>query len=220
MKRHALNFRILYQFAFSLLIIAALTTQFIYGGLAAGFTFPYIALFISYFTILSNILVAIALAGEASASLNQRPLSGRFEWMRGFAVFCIIATGITYTFFPHAPGGAMLQIDNSLSWANTVFHHIMPIVAALDWILFPPKRVVRWISVVYWILLTAVYAIYVEVLGAMSGVYPYFFLDPTKLGGYAGVSRAALGFIPFFLVFGVGIVLANKLRVGFKKSKG
>jgi hypothetical protein len=218
MKVYILNFRTIYQFGFSMLIIAALTTQFIYGGFVDGFNLPYIALFISYFTILSNILVAVVLSAEASASLERKRLSVRFDWLRGFAVFCIIATGVTYSFFSHAPGAATLQMDNSLSWANQVFHHVMPIVMALDWILFPPKHVVKWMYIVYWLLFTALYAVYVELLGLATGEYPYFFLDPTKIHGYTGVARAALAFIPFFLVFGVVIVIANKLRTArFKK---
>lgn len=215
MKRFILNFRTIYQFGFSLLIIAALLTQFIYGGLQGGFTFPYIALFISYFTILSNILVAFVLCVEAKASLRGTELSARMEWLRGFAVFCMVATGITYTFFLRGPAGA-IHIENALPWANEIFHHVMPIVVFLDWLLFPPKRNVRWFSILYWIILTAFYALFVEALGFFSHAYPYFFLNP-NFRGYTGVLFGSAGFIPFFLVFGLVIVLANKIRMMFRK---
>lgn len=219
MKRYILNFRTFYQFSFAVLIIAALVTQFIHGSFSGGFTIGYIGLFISYFTILSNILVAAVLTKEASASLRRVPVSIRFDWIRAFSVFCIVTTGIIYSFFPHAPGGMMLQIPDALPWANLVFHRIMPIAIALDWLFYPPKHVVRWVSVIYWLLLTAVYAGYTQLLGLWSGVYPYFFLDPTKLHGYSGVLHACVAFIPFLLVIGGVIVLANKLRtIRFKKN--
>ncbi len=211
MKRSMLTFRTAYQFGFALLIVAAITTQFIYGSFAGGFTIAYIGLFISYFTILSNILVATVLTKEASMSLKRARAYAQFDWLRGFAVFCIITTGIIYTFFLRGPA-AMMQIDNALPWVNLVFHRIMPVAMALDWILFPPKHAVRWTSIIYWLLLTAVYAGYTQVLGLWSGVYPYFFLDPARLHGYSGVLRACIAFIPFLLVIGGVVVLANKLR--------
>ncbi|MDB5237599.1 MAG: putative Integral rane protein [Parcubacteria group bacterium] len=219
MKRLIFSFRTAYQFGFALLIVAALTTQFIYGGFIDGFTLSYIGLFISYFTILSNILVAIVLYVEAEASLKRKSISARFEWVRGFTVFCILTTGIVYTFFLRGPGGTMLKIDNSLSWANLVFHHVMPIVIAADWLLFPPKRTVRWVSILYWIGLTTLYAFYVLALGLWSGAYPYFFLDPTRPEGYSGVLHGCIAFIPFLLVIGGVIVLANKIRIGLSSSR-
>ena len=212
MKRRTLSVHTSYQFGFAVLIITALASQFIYGGIAAGgFTLGYIALFFSYFTILSNIFVAIVLYKGAQAGLKKKKLPSRIEWLRGFAVFCIATTGIIYTFFLRGPAG-FTHVENVLPWTNLVFHSIMPVVMALDWVFFPPKHVVRWTAIIYWIMLAAVYALYAEALGRVSDIYPYFFLDPTKLNGYAGVARACVSFIPFLLVIGGIIVLANKIR--------
>lgn len=215
MRTSLLRLRTLYQLGFAVLIVAALATQFIHGIIAGdGLTFAYVGLFVSYFTILSNILVAIVLCLEARADLQGRELSVCFERLRAFATFCIITTGITYTFFLRGPGiQGMLQ--DSIPWINEVFHHVMPIAMTLDWLFFPTTRPILWRSIPIWIGLTAIYALWVEFMGTFTSSYPYFFLDPVRLHGYAGVSRAALGFVPFFLVFGVVVVLLNRLRLRF-----
>jgi hypothetical protein len=219
MARSALRYRTLYQSAFSILIIAALVIQFGYGALVAdGFTFKYIALFFSYFTILSNILIAFVLSFEAYAGMRGKKLSPAFEWVRSFAVFCIITTGVIYSFFLHGPG-AVNQMANALPWTNQVFHHVMPAVMVADWLLFPPRRRVRWVSIIYWITLMVIYAGAVEVLGHFSHEYPYFFLDPADLHGYKGVLRACIAFIPFLAVFGAAVVLLNKLSLFLKRKK-
>ncbi|MDB5195331.1 MAG: putative rane protein [Parcubacteria group bacterium] len=215
MKQHVLRFRTLYQFGFALLIVAALVIQFAYGIIVAGgITLAYVGLFASYFTILSNILVAVVLCAEARADLMGHELSPRFERLRGLATFCIIATGVTYTLFLRGPGHQG-TLQDSIPWINSVFHYVMPIVMAIDWVAFPTKKPVRWWAVLVWIAVTAFYLLYVELLGVFTHSYPYFFVDPTRLQGYAGVARAALGFIPFFLVFGAVVVLANRIRLRY-----
>ncbi|KND50058.1 MAG: Integral membrane protein [Parcubacteria bacterium C7867-008] len=211
-----IKFRSIYQFLFATLITVALVAQFTYGASVGGFTTQYVGLFFSYFTILSNILVALVLSAEAFATVRNGAFSKRFEWVRGFSVFCIVATGVTYTFFLRGPG-AMDHIAYALPWANMLFHQIIPIVVAIDWIVFPPKNNVRWFSILYWIMLTAVYAAVVQILGLYTGTYPYFFLDPVRLGSYERMLHACAAFVPFFLVFGVVIVLANKICVRFRR---
>jgi hypothetical protein len=209
MRRPSYRFRTIYQFGFSLLITVALIVQFIYGVFeSSGMSSAYIALFFSYFTILSNIFVAIVLFDEAQAS---------FDRARATAVFCILTTGVIHGLFLRGPA---LQdvIANSIPWVNDVFHYIMPVVMGLDWILFPPQSKVKWISILKWILVTLIYLVYAEILGYFTNIYPYFFVDPTRLGGYLGVLRACIGFVPFFAIIGAVIVVSNRLRLLVKKK--
>jgi hypothetical protein len=206
------HFRSWYQVVFSILIVLALVMQFIYGVMVEkSHWVMYVGDFLSYFTILSNIFVAVVLSMEASASVRGVELSDRFHRMRGAAVFCIITTGVVYTFFLRGPGGQG-EVQDSIPWINAVFHYIMPVAMTLDWVVFPPKRRVPWVSILRWIGLTLVYLIYVLLLGLVTKTYPYFFLDPTTFHGYSGVARASLAFIPFFLVFGTAVVLLSKIR--------
>ncbi len=175
----------------------------------------YVVPFFTYFTILSNILVAVVLFTEARAIFMSKPLPKRLDRARGTAVFCIVVTGVVYALFLRGPGG-MGAVPDSIPWINAIFHYIMPSVMFLDWLLFPTKKPAPWYSILKWILITVVYFIYVELVGFFTKAYPYFFLDPTKLHGYLNVTRASLTFIPFFAVFGFVIVLVNHLRIGIE----
>jgi hypothetical protein len=172
----------------------------------------YVGLFITYFTIISNVLVASVLSWEAYAGLRGKEVGQGFERIRALATFCIITTGVTYAFFLRGPGGEG-AVQDSIPWINIVFHYIVPLVMTFDWIAFPTKRPTHWHSIVWWIAFTILYLFYVEVLGLLTHTYPYFFLDPTKLGGYRGVLGASVGFVPYFLVFGAAVVFSNHLRL-------
>jgi hypothetical protein len=198
------------ELGFSALISAALVIQFFYGICVSGLTSGYIVQFFTYFTILSNILVAVVLYTEGSTKLQDKSLPSRFEKARGTAVFCIITTGIIYSLFLRGPGGQG-AVRDSIPWINTVFHYIMPAVMALDWVIFPTKQPARWISIIKWIVITVIYFIYVEILGFFTGTYPYFFLDPKTFHGYLDVLRGSLLFIPFFVVFGSLVIGANRI---------
>jgi hypothetical protein len=213
--KHFFHFRTAYQLGFSLLIVLALVIQFAYGITTDPVNcLHFIANFFSYFTILSNIFVAVILSMEASISMRGAQFSPRFTRARAAAVFCILTTGIIYSFFLRGPGGQG-QVQDSIPWINAVFHYIMPVAMTLDWTLFPPKTRVPWIWILRWIGLTLIYLIYVELLGLLTKTYPYFFVDPTTLHGYGGVARASLAFVPFFVVFGAATVLLSKVRPAF-----
>src|SRR5439155_494285 len=151
------QFRTLYQLIFALAIVLALIIQFVNGVIATGaLTLSYVGLFISYFTILSNILVAVVLCAEAYADSRGTEVSPRFNALRGLATFCIIATGITYTFFLRGPAAEGV-LQNSIPWINDIFHHVMPIVMTFDWVAFPVRTPVKWRSILGWIGFSAVY---------------------------------------------------------------
>ena len=216
MSKIVVRFRSIYQLLFAVLISAALIIQFAYGiFIAHGLSVSYVVVYITFFTILSNILVAGVLITEARASIRGTKLSDRFQRVRGLAVFCIIVTGIIYSFFLRGPGGQG-AVQDSIPWINSVFHYIMPVVMTLDWVLFPAHIKISWYSILRWVAVTFVYLIYVEVLGFFSGAYPYFFLDPGKLHGYLGVLRACLFFIPFFVVIAAVVIFINRLRLRFR----
>jgi hypothetical protein len=198
--------RITYEIIFSVAIFIAIVIQYSYGLFhKTESVFNYTEQFFSYFTILSNMFVAVVFAIDASLLLRRKVYSFRFDSIRGAAVFCIITTGLTYSLFLHGPGSHG-QVPYSIGWVNEIFHHIVPLVAALDWLFFPPKNRMNWSTLFAWIGLTMIYAVLVELAGTMTHTYPYFFLNPELFRGYAGIFRASAGFLPFFLVFSLLVI--------------
>ncbi len=204
--------RSLFQLAISVLILITLTVQFIYGLSFVVSLSTYILELLTYFTILSNIFVAVVFCVEGVNGLRGKHTSPRFETLRGAAVFCILTTGIVHTFFLRGPALGMHQtvIENSFPWINDVFHMIVPSLVTLDWIIFPPKHRINWSTIFSWIGITLVYLFFVEIAGLFLKAYPYFFLDPTLFRGYRGVLFGSVAFLPFFFAFGIFLIgIAN-----------
>jgi hypothetical protein len=220
-----MNSRILYirsiaLLALSALIVVSLCIQFTYGlELAMSSAGSYIEQFFSFFTVLSTIFVATVFFLEGKRTLRGGNMSSSFESVRGAAIFCILTTGIIYNFFPKGPGGHGGQVVDSIHVLNTLFHYIVPTIAVLDWIAFPPKNRITWSTLFSWFGLTIIYLILVELGGLLSKTYPYFFLDPTMFRGYSGVLFASASFLPFFLVFAVLVIGSANFQRRFRGYK-
>ncbi len=214
--RPFLSLRVIYRALLGIIIFATLLIQFVYGFSAAPNIGVYVEQFFSYFTILTNLFVATLFLYEAATPNKTHSTS--FESLRGAAVFCAVLTGVTYALFLKGPHG-MGEIAYSVSWINIVFHYLMPAAVFLEWLLFPPVYRMNWSTLFTWIGITIPYAVLVELGGLYSHVYPYFFLDPVRLGGYAHVFRASAGWLPFFLVFGVAIIGSANLQEWIRTRK-
>jgi hypothetical protein len=207
--------RITYELFFSFAIVASLVIQYTYGFFhTSQSALDYTEQFFSFFTVLSNIFVAVIFAIDAHFLLQGKGCGSKFDSVRGAAIFCIIATGITYSLFLRGPGN---QVEYSIPFINQIFHHYVPVVAALDWLFFPPKNRMNWSTLFTWIGITLIYLVLVEFAGMLTHTYPYFFLDPEKFRGYRGILLGSAGFLPFFLVFATFVIGSSKSQHHVRK---
>lgn len=207
-KQKTSNFARSYRLVFGLLVLVAIVYQLIYSSAKVDFS---LANFFSYFTIQSNIIAAlvfIKLALKPGLASNSRMV-----WLRGAAALYMVTTGTVYELIL-APAEANLQL--TLPWVNTVLHQLMPIVAFVDWCLYPAKlSLAKFKAVGLWLLYPLVYVAYTLVRGYHTGWYPYPFLNP-GVQGYSGVARWCL-----VIAIGIGLVgLALASIAQFRYSRG
>jgi hypothetical protein len=129
--------------------------------------------FLSYFTVQSNILLAVTLV-----ALAIRPPLARhvpFLTMRGMATLAIIVTGLVYAVLL-APASA--DVDVSLRAVDFVVHTLAPIVGLVDWLVDPPRPRPPLATVMSWLAFPILWLVYTLTRGALTGWYPYPFLDP------------------------------------------
>lgn len=134
--------------------------------------------FLSYFTILTNILVALCFT---TPWLWPGSRWGRFFCRPG----TLTATGVYISFvglgysllLRHIwnPQGLQLFVDEAL-------HTAVPVIFILYWLIFTPKEALHWGDVFPWLIYPLVYLGYTLVRGAVSGEYPYYFIDAGELG--------------------------------------
>ena len=161
--------------------------------------------FFSYFTILSNILVALALTVPAMA-----PDSGPGRWLqtegvRAAVAMYIVVVGVVYHFL-------LAPTWNPQGWAlvgNNLLHYVMPAAFVVDWLVFTPKGRLRWVDPAKWLVPVLIYGGWTLLHGELSGWWPYWFTDVDKLGlGKVMVHFA--GLLVFFLIVGLIVVAIDR----------
>lgn len=198
--------------------------------------------FFSFFTILTNILVAGCCtvlwlrpgargngAGSAANQLNGptnvyvdgsggnagRPGGGR--WLAFFSkpatltavTVYITIVGLVYNILLRLlwePQGLQLWVDESL-------HTVIPSLYILFWLLFVPKGGLQWSAIPAWLIYPIVYTFFIMLRGALSGFYPYPFIDLNKIATHEVFINAGAVLIGF-LVLSLVLVGIGKLRGG------
>ncbi|MEO7586686.1 MAG: Pr6Pr family membrane protein [Arachnia sp.] len=130
---------------------------------------------VSYFTIQSNVLVAVA-----AATLVRRPDRDGPIWrvLRIDAVLGITLTGLIH-FFLLRP---LLDLHGLNAVADTGLHLVVPALALIGWLAFGPRPRLT-VTVVLWSLVWPVAWLGLTLLaGVVTGWYPYPFLDVAAHG--------------------------------------
>ncbi|HMN87255.1 MAG TPA: Pr6Pr family membrane protein [Bauldia sp.] len=153
--------------------------------------------FLSYFTTLSNILVALTLTVAALA-----PGSGPGRFLLRPSVAMATAVYITVTGFTYYL--ILAKLYDLHGWTlvlNHLLHYVMPPAYVVFWLAFVRKGTLH-LPAVGWMLVPPLgYAAYTLVHGPFSGFYPYPFVDVTKIG-YVHVLANIGKFIVLFSLFG------------------
>jgi hypothetical protein len=169
--------------------------------------------FSSYFSDLSNVLVALAmtlpwLAPDAIlARFFTRPS------VRTAILAYIIIVAVIYHFL-------LAKLWNPQGWelvADTIEHIVAPALYIIDWVLFVPKGTMKFKSAFIWLVFPFAYAVYSLIHGAITGFYPYPFIDVSKLGYDKVFANMAV----LILVFaGLGLLLISVDRwLGRRREK-
>ncbi len=165
------------NFLFSIFILECFTlaTQFYLSNnnTTVSITESIIRYF-SYFTILTNILVAFC-----TGFLLLKPSSffSKQSTQTAIAIYIFIV-GLIYNVilrFTWHPQGLSKIIDELL-------HVVNPVLYIIYWVLFSNKQKLKWKNIFSWLIYPLVYIIYVLIRGESSGFYPYPFLEVNRLG--------------------------------------
>lgn len=161
--------------------------------------------FFSYFTILSNILAALALTAPVVAPNSRLGRWSASEGVRAAVAMFIVVVGVVYHFLLAgiwAPQGWSLL-------ANNLLHYVMPAAFVVDWLAFTPKGRLRWADPAKWLIPVLIYGGWTLLHGKLSGWWPYWFTDVDKLG-LGKVMLYFAGLLVFFLIVGLIVVAIDR----------
>ena len=163
--------------------------------------------FFSFYTILTNILVAFCFT---VLLLKPNSRSGIFFSQPGVltaTTIYIFVVGLIYNLI-------LRQIWSPVGLqrlADEILHVVTPLLFILYWCFFAPKDGLGWKNAFPWLLYPFVYAVLVLFRGALSGFYPYPFVDANILG-FKNVILNSFGlFIGFFIISLLFIAIAKAM---------
>lgn len=162
---------------------------------------------LSYFTNLSNLIVAIVLT-----MLARKPDRGGPVWqaVRMDSLVMISITGLIYAIVL-APDAQVEGLDIIV---NSIKHYIVPVMTVFLWLLVGPRRQLTFVSIFTALVIPIAWAGYTLVRGEFISAYPYGFLNVLDLGltsvliNIAGV--AALGVVLGLLFWAVDRLLGRR----------
>lgn len=158
--------------------------------------------FLSFFTILTNTLVALLFTGRLlHIKITQK--AGKLTAVTSY----ILIVGIVYQFFLRH-----LWSPTGLQWAvDELLHTLIPVLVTVYWYLFEEKSGIHYKQIPGWLIYPFVYFSYLLLRGALSHDYPYPFIDVSKLGVPKVLMNAMLILILFVVIQVALLVVRRRL---------
>jgi hypothetical protein len=154
-----------------------------------------------YFTVLTNLLVALVASVWLARGVEQAHNSGM---LAACAVY-ICVVGLIYSLLLRsiwAPTGLQKLADELL-------HDVVPAGYVLWWLGFAPKARRPWRATLLWLAYPLAYIAFSTARGLVTGRYPYPFADIGQLGILA-VARNAVLMLGLFALLGLGAIAVER----------
>jgi hypothetical protein len=203
---------LIYRAVFALLAWFALTGYFNQMVLvrAGGGTFAAgLVSFLSYFTIQTNLLVAVwwTVAVLPGSSMIK-------EWAARPVIRGALTVYISITFIAYAVLLANTWDPQGWAWVRSIItHYLVPLAFVLDWLLFGPHGRSQWRFVLHWLTYPLAYFIFAMLNGTLTGNFLYPFFDVAALGiGQVAVQTLML-LILFMLLASLLIGLDRRFSI-------
>jgi hypothetical protein len=162
--------------------------------------------FCSFFTVVTNTLVAVAL----SCAVIDRHSAG-YRFFRSPVVSAGITTSIVLVSLAYNLLLRHLWTPEGWQWiADELLHDIMPLLFSGYWLFLVPKGLLEPRHVLMWMLYPVVYFGYLLLRGHIFGDYLYPFLNIGTLG-MANALTNAFGVLAGFLGVGMVVVMIDRV---------
>ncbi|GAA2907814.1 hypothetical protein JOD62_001275 [Microbacterium keratanolyticum] len=178
--------------------------------------------FLSFFTIESNILGALALVIAAIWALSAgRRADVEPRWLgvliASTATYMIV-TGVVYNVLLR---GIELPQGQTVAWANEILHVVGPLILLAEVLFAPQRRRLGWGTLgvivafpIVWCAYTLIRANFI--IAPATGLpywYPYPFLNPHNFdAGYGVVALYIIGIAAAIIAIGAGVVWVSRKR--------
>ena len=162
--------------------------------------------FFSFFTILTNILVALFFTAKISNSFSRKiSIFNQKNSLIAVTTFIVIV-GFVYQVILRgswSPKGMQRVLDELL-------HTIIPLLVLIYWFMYSPKERSKFSQLIIWLLYPLIYLILVLIRGKFSNYFPYPFLNFPEIGTSQTVINCIVVLLLILAVMGILIFIQNK----------
>lgn len=175
--------------------------------------------FYIYFTNLSNYFCIGIMVAQLVRTI-KRDSDGLCELppvLKLASLVAILVTFLIFNFLIAREDGR--DPMRNFSAMSIILHIVLPVLYLADWVLFHEKSKMKWFTPIPALFFPAAYIVYVIIHAAIRGfdskllgfvgsnplIYPYFFLNPEKLG--------VLGVLRWCVILGIAFALLGYLFV-------
>lgn len=156
--------------------------------------------YFSYFTIQTMLANLVALTAAGLFRLRSGTDTVLLTTVRKTLFAYAVVTGLVYNLLlrglPDEPG----EFVSDIRFPNEILHVVIPVYLVLDWILTPHHTRVPWSGLWIGLVYPIVWVSFSLSRGAITGWYPYDFLDPRGPAGWTGVITHVAGIAALLLV--------------------
>jgi hypothetical protein len=161
--------------------------------------------FFSYFTVLSNLLVALCLTSVLVSPSSRLGLFFSKITVQSALALYIFIVGLVYNLVLRG-----IVTLTGLDWVvDNILHVVVPVLYVIYWLVFTPKAVLKYKDGIPWVLFPIVYLVYSMIRGSITHWYPYPFLN-ADVHGYGKVAVNIVVMVAAFFVVGLLLIAVNR----------
>lgn len=190
-----------------LIVLAALITQ-ITDQIAVGRFEP--TEYFAFFTIQTAMINIVVLITGGIMALRLERDTQLYTAIRASVFAYAIVTGVVYNLL-------LRDVPNDDGyvgpvWPNESLHVWIPIYIALDWLLTPGRVRIAWTTLWLAVSFPLIWVGVTMTRGALTGWYPYPFLEPDGPNGIIGIVSYVGGIAVFIIALAALAVLINRVH--------
>lgn len=166
--------------------------------------------FFAYLTIQSNIaFLALALVGGVVA-LRRDEDPGWLTDIRTAVLSWTITAGLVFALLVWQAG--VRGVPMTVPWSDVVLHFVLPVFSIAGWIVGPGRRRARWRLIALVVAYPIVWGLFTLWRGSRIGWYPYYFLDPRQVSGFAEFALTCAFALAVFAGVASGLIALSRFH--------
>ncbi|WP_394770868.1 Pr6Pr family membrane protein [Lacisediminihabitans sp.] len=183
-------------------IVTQITDELLHDAFKPGEYF-------AYFTIESSMINVVVLLVGGVLALRARAETELFTSVRVAVLsYAVITAAVYNVLLRNIPSTGY----HGVQWPNEVMHVWVPILIVIDWLFAPGRARVGWARLWLVVSYPLAWLAFTMLRGAVTGWYPYPFLEPGGPGGILSVLVYVVGISAFILAVASAAIVVARLE--------